>query len=246
MKKENISFLLMIYGFLFACFMVLPAFLNGYLWEPVSFGDGFDLFTPFVIIPVVYILFKKLNVKEEGFDRPHKTIDKTKNFLLLSGIIFFIDGHGIHFSANSIARYLFHWEETEVYRAAYVYDEIIGHFFWDLGVFVISLAMIAGAISKEEKPAQGNKNIYALIGAPFYGFTFAVNGIEGQTVIFTFPAALLGAVLSFYLLFRKKELRSKNSVYLFFAVGYTISLILFLVWWIWQKGFPQFSELGWI
>jgi hypothetical protein len=55
-------------------------------------------------------------------------------------------------------------------------------------------------------------------------------------------------ILGGIVLHLKKQPNSlkQNPVMLFFLVGYVIAVTLFLIWWVWQGGFPQFSELGWV
>jgi len=83
-------------------------------------------------------------------------------------------------------------------------------------------------------------------GAAFYGFTFAANGIEGQTVVFVIPAALAGVVVSGGKRFKLFQDMETNPIRVFFLLAYILSLLLFVYWGIRYSGFPQFSELSWI
>jgi hypothetical protein len=73
-----------------------------------------------------------------------------------------------------------------------------------------------------------------------------VNGIEEQTLIFTFPTASVGFLLALIFYFHRKKEGDQNPFLFFFMSGYLLSLILFAYWGISRSGFPQFSELGWI
>lgn len=105
------------------------------------------------------------------------------------GFILYVEGHGLHLSANAIARLFDKVQNPELFHAAYLFDEIISHYAWDMGVFLISIALIFASYRISCK-YKFPKNLYLICtGAAFYGFNFAVNGIEGQTVVFVFPAA---------------------------------------------------------
>jgi hypothetical protein len=85
-----------------------------------------------------------------------------------------------------------------------------------------------------------------IAGALFYSFAYFTDAVEGQTVPILFPSAVL--ILGGIFYDNKKSSRkfSENPVKLFFLIGYVLAILLFIIWWIWQGGFPQFSELGWI
>ena len=117
---------------------------------------------------------------------------------------------------------------------------------WDGGVFLISVALIIAAYKISFKSLSWKNFTFLALGAAFYGFTFTTNGIEGQTVIFTFPAAGFGFFLALFLYFQRKKEGNQNPFLLFFLSAYILSLLLFAYWGISRSGFPQFSELGWI
>jgi hypothetical protein len=137
-------------------------------------------------------------------------------------------------------------KESELYKAAYLFDEIISHFMWDGGVFLISVALIIAAYKISFKSLTWKNFAFLSLGSAFYGFAFTANGIEGQTVVFTFPAAGVGFLLTLLFYFHRKKEGNQNPFLFFFMSGYLLSLILFAYWGISRSGFPQFSELGWI
>ena len=137
-------------------------------------------------------------------------------------------------------------KDTELYRATYFFDEIVSHFMWHGGIFLISISLIIVTYKLPLKFLTKSNIALLAIGAAFYGFNFSVDGIEGQTVIFAFPAAGFGSILALYLYLRRKREGSQNPFLLFFFIAYLVSLLLFAYWGISYSGFPQFSELGWI
>jgi hypothetical protein len=251
MKKDKdiLCFWLLAYGFFFAYFHIMPPFLKAFVKSPLTWGDTLDFLTPFAVIPLAYILYSRTNkILHSGQSQQpsSRALRISPKVLLGIGFLLFVDGHGLHLSANSIARLLHNMKESEVYKAAYLFDEIISHFMWDGGVFLISVALIIAAYKISFKSLTWKNFAFLSLGAAFYGFAFTVNGIEGQTVIFTFPAAGVGFFLALILYFHKKKEGNQNPFLFFFMSGYLLSLILFAYWGISRSGFSQFSELGWI
>ena len=83
-------------------------------------------------------------------------------------------------------------------------------------------------------------------GAAFYGFAFALNSIEGQTVALMFPAAAAASLWCLGLYFRDRKRKVQDPVVFFFLAGYLLSVVLLAYWGIKNSGFPEFSDLGWI
>jgi hypothetical protein len=247
--KDILCFWLLAYGFFFAYFHIMPPFLKTYLKSPLTWGDTLDFLTPFAVIPLAYILYSRANKilhslqPQQPSPRALRILPKV---LLATGFLLFVDGHGLHLSANSIARLLHNMKESELYKAAYLFDEIISHFMWDGGVFLISIALIIAAYKISFKSLSWKDFTFLSLGAAFYGFAFTANGIEGQTVVFTFPAAGVGFLLTLLFYYYRKNEGNQNPFLFFFMSGYLLSLILFAYWGISRSGFPQFSELGWI
>jgi len=247
--KDILCFWLLAYGFFYAYFHIMPPFLKTFLKSPLTWGDTLDFLTPFAVIPLAYILYSRAYKISHSL-RPQQTTNRVLRILpkvlLAIGFLLFVDGHGLHLSSNSIARLLHQMKGSELYKAAYLFDEIISHFMWDGGVFLISVALIIAAYKISFKSLTWENFAFLSLGATFYGFAFTANGIEGQTVIFTFPAAGAGFLLALILYFHRKKEGNQNPFLFFFMSGYLLSLILFAYWGISRSGFPEFSELGWI
>lgn len=248
MREESAKFCLCLFalGFVYAFFHILPALLISYLEKPLTWGDTLDFLTPFAVIPMVYLLYSFVKKTLHSSDNLSKREGLTAKVILFIAFILYVDGHGLHLSSNSIARLLRDMKGTDLFQATYLFDEIISHFMWDGGVFLISLSFIIFARKLPFKFLSPAGLVLLFLGAAFYGFTFTVNGIEGQTVIFTFPAAFLGFLLSLALYLKGRKQDLQNPILLFFSMAYLTSAILFACWGIARSGFPQFSELGWI
>jgi hypothetical protein len=91
--------------------------------------------------------------------------------------------------------------------------------------------------------ASGAPVRWAIIipSAILYGFTLFAAVIEGGTVPFGLPAAIL--IVLALLLAGRASLRSENLTAFFFA-AHVVALVLFAVWFVWQGGLPPFSEVG--
>jgi hypothetical protein len=238
-RTSNLSTWLILFAFAYAFMHVAPAFLTHDVKNRLTSGDLLNFFTPFVVIPLVWKLYFVIRANLQAVS--DRTIKLTAIILFFSSI-FYIHGQGMTLSANAIARHLVGMEQTPLYWLAYFFDEKMGHIFWHSGVLGISISFLLLAANLQPISTSW----LALAGAPFYSFAYFTDAVEGQTVALLFPSAIL--ILVRILFHCKKQPNSfkQNPVLLFFLVGYVIAVALFLIWWSWQGGFPQFSELGWV
>ena len=207
-------------------------------------GDVFDFLTPFVLVFMVYRIYLIL--------LPH--IGKNSNTLvksaaviiLIFGAISFVEGHGMHLSANAIARHLTSMKDSSLFALDYSFDEIMGHIFWDSGIIILSLGITFVGFHIDPKKLSNMKQALILLASLIYGFTYFVNAVEGQTVFFTLPMAVAIPLAIWWTANRKSARISRNPVLSLFLYSHIVALGLFLIWAIWQKGFPEFSALGWI
>ncbi|MGB7297031.1 MAG: hypothetical protein WBC70_15710 [Candidatus Aminicenantales bacterium] len=238
---------LFIYGFTYAFFQVMPAFLKGRFAGPVSRGDALDFLTPLAVISVAIMLFLKVK-RAPGKDAQDGSAAPSMlaGAVFILGLISYVEGHGIHLSANAIDRLLHGQEGTDLHRAVYLFDEVISHFLWDAGVLIIAAGLILAGVRIRFAPLSPVRWIFLAAGACFFGFSYAVNAIEGQTVALTFPAAILMVCACFWLCRKSRRGGGHNAVALFFLLGFLLSVLLFTYWGIAHPGFTEFSELGWI
>jgi hypothetical protein len=241
--KNNVSEWLLLYGFTFAFFGIMPALVPGMWKSPITKGDALDFLTPLAVMSVALILFHKMKTRwlNEGHSRGIKTAAMIS---FAAGVIFYVEGHGVHLPSNSLARLM--EPKTAIYKAAYLYDEILSHYIWDGGVILISAGLIILASRISFPPLSIANYLFIGLGAASYGFTFTCNGIEGQTFPLTFPAAVIGMTVALVLYLKNKKTGRPNPVLLFFLFGYLIGVILFAYWGISHPGFPEFSAIGWI
>ena len=248
-KRENLWILLFLFGLSLALFHILPPFLTRIFLWPLSWGDSLDFLTPFAVIPFAYMLYSRLNripQPSPQSESSSKSLNILAKVILATGFISYVEGHGLHLSANSIARLLQEMKDSDLFRAVYLYDEVISHFIWIVGLYLISSGLILFASNLSFKPPIRRSLIFLCLGALFYGLTFMAEAVEGQTVIFAFPAACVNFLVSLVLYLKRAREGRINPVFLFFLLAYLLSVILFSGWGISRGGFPQFSELGWI
>ena len=243
-EKDVFCVGLFAYGLGIAFFHIMPALLIPYLKRPLTWGDSLDFLTPLVVIPLAYLLFYHARRMLRSSNDLGREQSLWAKIILGFGFLLYVDGHGLHLSSNSIARILQNMRGSELFNATYLFDEIISHFMWDAGMFLISIGLMLIALRLSFESLSKSSLAFILIGATFYGFNFTVNGIEGQTVILTFPAAFVGSLLSFILYWKARRKGLYNPVYIFFAIAYFLSAVLFAYWGLTRSGFPQFSELG--
>lgn len=143
------------------------------------------------------------------------------------GAVLYTQGHGIHLAANSVDNALPGNPEP-----AYLWDEHVGHWLWYVGFYLLVVAL---ALALADRRPRGGPIAYLLAG--LVGFTNFTNSVEGQT-----PWLGIGAAVVFTLW----GLLTRDGMGRFLLTAYAVSLALFAVFGLWQGGFPEFSELGWI
>lgn len=143
------------------------------------------------------------------------------------GTVLYTQGHGIHLAANSIGN-----ASAPHAQPAYLWDEHVGHYLWYVGFYLVLVAM---AVALADRRPRGGAAGHLL--ALLVGFTNFTNAVEGQTALLGIGAAVVFAVWGLF---------TRDGVGRLLLTAYGFSLLLFAVFGVWQGGFPQFSELGWI
>jgi len=220
-------------GYFILC--LLPVFTEFRLTGDVIVADVLDLMTPIVtVILIIGILMAA---------RENRPIGRLAMVILMVGAVVFVEGHGIHLSANAISRILGEGPSS-AQRLSYFYDEVLGHILWDGGMTV----MMAGlaVVAFQGRGVGMVKTGLVLPASVLFSFSCFTNAVEGQTVMFVLPAAVLFPIAVFSLSRNKRILIRENPILLFLFTSYGLVLILFLFWGIINGGFPEFSEIGWI
>ena len=199
-------------------------------YQLMHWADVLDLLTPLVLIPLYWLLFTDAG----RTPRPRVLIVA---FLVLGAV--WTLGHGMHLSANSISN-LLGPGSTTVHDLVHFYDEVLSHYLWHIAIAGLSILILLPASSPQRQAAPVPWRI-VVPSAILYGFTYFAAINEGGTVPFGLPAA---ALILVGILARGRTQIRYNSLIAFFFVGYGIALLLFVGWFGYWGGFPEFSQTG--
>lgn len=221
------------FSILFAVFIISPALFNKHFgpYPLMNTGDVIDVFTPFILIPLYWVLFQ---VDQEKTPRPGETIV----FLVLA--TFWVAGQGMHLTANSIGHLLKEMKSSDVYTLTKFYDEVLSHYFWHFGLVGLSALLI---YRQWQHPFVGERSGLALatLAGFIHGFSYFVTVVEARTAPLGVPFAILVTV--FTLVWGRKKLREQPLLAFFFA-AHLVATILFAGWAVYWGGLPEFSAVG--
>ena len=147
-------------------------------------------------------------------------------WLLLAAVgLLYTQGHGIHLAANSISN-------SEPSDAAHLWDEVVGHWLWYGGLAGL-VAVLAYALDAVPAP----RNALSVLLSLGFGATVFTNSIEGGTAVL---GLVSGAVFVVW------GMRRRGRAPELLVPAYGVALVCLAGWGLYWRGFPQFSELGWI
>jgi hypothetical protein len=149
---------------------------------------------------------------------------RTWMFLAAAGVLY-TQGHGIHLAANAIANVA---PGDEVH----FWDETVGHWLWYAG-----LAGLVATLAQALDAVPSIRNAWSLTLAVAYGLTIFTSSVEGGTA----ALGLLSGVALVALGLRRRDRLPELLV-----PAYGVTLVCLVGWGLYWRGFPQFSELGWI
>lgn len=181
-------------------------------------ADWVDLVTPFVVVlPLLWFVARQ---------RPRWG----HQLGVAVGAIVYVEGHGVHLAANSVGNAGGGNDVGPAAEVTHFWDEVAGHYLWYLG-----LAIMVGvcALCVRGRPL-GLRNAPLVLGGAVCGLTWATNGLEGGTAVFS----LLCAVGAVALVDRE---RAGLSVALLAAS--TVAIIVLVAYGLAHGGFPQPSSL---
>jgi hypothetical protein len=163
--------------------------------------------------------------------------------LLVAAFTSFTLGHGIHVAANSIHDLLGDGHGDPAVGLAYFWDERAGHVPVDLGrvLFVVALCALESGAARPPAAVRRRTPSFALLGAAAYGFIYFATAVEGQTVPLALP---FSAGLLAWGLRERRRAGGSGPVAAFFTAAAIVSLLFFLFYGIWQRGFPEFTRAG--
>ena len=183
---------------------------------PTRWADWIDVATPYVLVGAV-----------AGTLRGAGASRGTWTGFWLAAVVY-TQGHALHLAANSIGN-TFAEPHPDVVN---LWDEVVGHYIWYVG-FALLVAVLAVAVA--DRRARGGAGAHLL--AMVVGLTHATNSIEGQT-----PWLGIGTAA----VFTVWGLLTRDGMGRYLLTSYGLSLVVLAGFGLWQGGFPEFSELGWI
>ena len=208
------------------------------LYPLMSVQDAFDILTPLVLIPIYWLMVT-------AAARRSPTLFEQIAFLVLAG--FWVSGHGMHLSANSINNLtegLAREQEiditgTSIHQLIYFYDEKLSHYLRDIGIIGLAGLVIWRAWRGSDDEAT--TWWVAVLSGLLYGFTLFCIFLEGQTVALGLPFVAIAVSM---VLWRGRGKLAHSQILAFFFVACLAALVLFIGWALYWGGFPQFSEVG--
>jgi len=230
---KQLSFLVLVFAILFMVFFFAPPLLNMQfgLYPLIKVGDVVDILTPLVLLPLYWLMYR-LNGEKR---------------ITLSGIIlfvifaaFWVEGQGMHLSANSIGHLLEDMKDSDAYRLTFFYDEVLSHYVWHFGIVGLS-ALLLWRQWRNPFSEERAKLWPVILASAIHGFTFFVIVIEAGTAPLGVPFAGLVIVLGWIL--GHKRMR-QQPLLTFFLVSYSIATVFFAGWALYWGGLPQFSQVG--
>ena len=192
-------------------------------FAPAPAGDAIDLLTPFAVIGAAAVTLAALGAR-----------GRVLVFGFVAAVLY-VDGHGIHLSANSIAN-----EDPvgDAERVTYFWDERFSHVEALLGWFGLVGAFALAEAQRATAPQPGadrHGRGVAVATVILLGFTFFTSTVEGQT----WPLLLL-AVPVFVAWARRRPRPLLRTA----AGAYLLGVALLAIWALINGGVPEFTDAG--
>lgn len=140
----------------------------------VQAADLLDLLLPYAVVAAAGVALL--------------AVPRTAQVVGVAGLLLYVQGHGIHLAANSIA-------ERQPSDTAFFWDELAGHAIWYAGLYLVLAALLLGrAVTTPPGPVR-------LVLSVAVGVTFATNALGGHAV----PLAVVALLLLGGLAARRRE-----------------------------------------
>jgi hypothetical protein len=132
---NRLARLILIFAIAFAILIVSPAFLDQQFgpYPLLKIGDVTDVLTPLILIPIYWLLFQ--------FERD-KLPSAKETMVFLIAAAFWVEGQGIHLSANSIGHLAEVIPTSEIAQLTHFFDEILSHYLWHIGLVSLMILLL--------------------------------------------------------------------------------------------------------
>lgn len=222
---------LAVYGLAYCVMHVGPTFLRRPQLAGVTAGEWLSLLAPWLVVGAAWRVWLAL----PGAMGPAATAPR--GLFLGSGLLYAL-GLGVNLSANAIARPVAEFAGSAAQALTYFLDERLGHVLWHVGTIGMAVALILGARAAALEPLRPR----TLAGALAYAFAYFADAVEGQTVPLMLPTSLV-LVTALAAGRARSSGTARGPAGTFFTAAHVVALAFFSIWYVWQGGFPQFSEL---
>ncbi|HYJ32877.1 MAG TPA: hypothetical protein VE326_06610 [Candidatus Binatia bacterium] len=154
----------------------------------------------------------------------------------------FAFGHGAHVAANSIHDLAERSGAGDPTGLLDFWDEHVGHYAVDSGRILFAIGLLGLPAERAKGAARGSvPALLVILGGAAYGFTTFASAVEGQTVPLVLPFYALAAIA---ILALARAGRGVPWIRSFFGAAAGTALLFFLIWGVWQHGFPEFTRAG--
>jgi hypothetical protein len=176
-------------------------------------ADWIDILTPYVVLLPAAAALRAGGAGRRAW------------VLYLIGAFTYVEGHGVHLSANSVGN-------VEPSDVVHLWDEVVGHYLWYGGLILVVAAL--AVVLAARPPVSGPVPV---VLALLTGVTFTTNSLEGGTALLGIGAAAGFGVWGW---------ATRDRLGRLLLPAFVPALITLAGYGIWHRGFPQPSDLGWV
>ena len=225
--SDSLSVRLTLFGLLYCALHVGTIFLKTTFAPGLTLGDWISLLIPWAVMGAALLAWDATGADSWSSPGPRR--------LLLGAALLYATGYGINLSANAIGRLIPEQAQVQPSILTYFLDEHLGHILWHAGMIGVTWALVLGA---RRLPA-GRLSPALVVGAAAYAFAYFTEAVEGQTVPLLLPASIVFVVILGW----RRVPGARSLVGCFVLLAHALALIQFVIWRVWQGGFPQFSDV---
>jgi len=230
---KNISVYILVFSAAFALLLVGPAFLGGQfpIYPLMSWGDVLDILTPLILLPLYWLLFWY------GSSGKIK-LGESLAFIFLAAM--WVEGQGMHLSANSIGHLLDEIVHGDIYLLTGFYDEKLSHYLWHIGLLGLAALLI---VRSWQVPFEDEQFSWGLIipAGIIHGFTLFSIVIEGGTTLLGIPFMLMVLVV---ILIWGREKMPNQPLISFYFISCLVALLFLAGWCTYWGGCLEPSKVG--
>ena len=225
------------FGLAYAALVLGPSFLTTTIGGMLSVGDLVEIGGSFVLVALAWKLYRDMRGQAGG-----AAAARLQEAALAASSMLYLNGIGMHVAANAVTRHLSETEASLAWRAGYFFDDVLSHLFSSAGLILMSAALLGIAVRLRPRPPSP----VLLPVATLFGVSWFADAVEGRTVPLMLPAGVVAVAAILLRVRARPGALAANPVLLFYAASFGLAVGLFVAWWVWRGGFPEFSQVGWI